>query len=79
MKPITTLDPKRLGILIGAFNLAFVKTPDGEDLVKRTRMALDTLPDDIVRELGDAAGLMVTLAKEKLGEPSGGDAALAQQ
>lgn len=79
MKPITTLDPKRLGILIGAFNLAFVKTPDGEDLVDRTRMALATLPDDIVRELGDAAGLMVTLAREKLAEPSADDAALPQR
>jgi hypothetical protein len=68
VKPIAPLDPKRLGVLIGAFNLAFTGTPEDADLMNRTRMALETLPDEIVREFGDAAGMLVTLTRERLGE-----------
>jgi hypothetical protein len=68
MKPITTIEPKRLGVLIGAFNIAFTGAPESVDLVDRTRLALKALPDEIVRELGEAAGVLAMLAEERLGE-----------
>jgi hypothetical protein len=62
------MDPKRLGGLVGQFSAAFVGTPESDDLVDRTRMALKVLPDEVVRELGEAVDVLATLTKERLGD-----------
>jgi hypothetical protein len=71
MSPFTALDPKRLGVLVGAFSSAFFETPESDDLVARTRATLEALSDDVVRELGEAMEMLAALAEERLGEPSG--------
>lgn len=63
----TSLDPKRLGILVEAFSRAFFGTPEEDDLVTRIGMTLKALPDEVVRELGEAADVLGVLAKERLG------------
>ncbi len=62
----TPLDPKRLGSLVGEFSAAFFGTPESDDLVARTRVTLRALPDDVVRELGEAMEVLAALTKERL-------------
>lgn len=66
MKPLPPIDPKHLGFLAGEFSSAFLGTSESEDFVTRTRMALDALPDEVVRELGDAIDVLATLTKKRL-------------
>lgn len=68
LKPIPTIDVDRLSQAIAAWNIAFPGTPQNADLVNRARMALDALPDEVVRELGQAADVLATLTRERLGE-----------
>ncbi|MGH3380273.1 MAG: hypothetical protein ACRDP6_36620 [Actinoallomurus sp.] len=65
----TSLDPKRLGVLVEAFSRAFFGTPEDDDLVIRIGMTLKALPDDVVRELGEAVDVLGVLTKERLGGP----------
>ncbi len=67
------LDPKRLGTLVNRFSAAFFSTPESDDLVGRTQETLKALPDDVVRELGEAMEVLAALAKERLGEPKSAD------
>jgi hypothetical protein len=60
------MDPKRLGSIVNEFSSAFIGTPEGDDLVTRTRMTLDALPDEVVRELGEVVDVLATLTKERL-------------
>lgn len=68
MEPLTFIDPKQVGVLVDAFSNAFFGTPESADLVTRTRMTLDAMPDEVVRELGEVVDLLATLTKERLGE-----------
>lgn len=67
MKPPATMDPKQLGVIVNVFSSAFIETPEDADLVTRTRMTLKAMPDEVVRELGEAVDLLCILTKERLG------------
>ncbi|GAA4626668.1 hypothetical protein GCM10023196_035820 [Actinoallomurus vinaceus] len=66
-KPMPTIDPDRLSVCIDVFKVALNGTPQSVDLVNRGRMALDALPDEVVRELGEAADALARLTGERLG------------
>jgi hypothetical protein len=66
MSSSTSLDPKQLGSLVGAFSAAFFDTPESDDFATRIRATLKALPDDVVRELGEAVDVMAELARERL-------------
>jgi len=68
MSSPVSMDPKRLGGLVGRFSAAFVGTPEDDDLVDRTSMALRELPDDVVRELGEVVDMLAGLTRERLGD-----------
>lgn len=61
------IDPERLNVVMGAFNIAFHGVPQDVDLVNRTRMALDACPEEVVREFGVAVGALAALIRERLG------------
>ena len=62
------IDPDRLNVVIGAFNIAFKGVPQDVDLLNRCRMALDACPEEVVRELGVAVGALAALIRERIGE-----------
>lgn len=67
LKPLPEIDPDRLSIIIGAFNVAFRGVPQEADLLTRGRMALDACPEEVVRELGEAVGAFSVLIHDRLG------------
>lgn len=66
MKPSASIDPKQLGVIVEAFARSFFATPENADFVTRTRMTLEALPDDTVRELSEAVDVLAALTKERL-------------
>jgi hypothetical protein len=69
LDPMPEIDPDRLSICIDVFKTALNGVPQSVDLVNRGRMALDALPDEVVREIGKAASVLAKLAGERLGSP----------
>lgn len=67
MKSPAVMDPKQLGVLVNAFSGAFIETPEDADLLARMRMTLEALPDEVVRELGEAVDVLDLLIRERLG------------
>lgn len=67
LKPLPDIDPDRLNVVIGAFNIAFHGVPKEADLLSRSRMALDACPEEVVRGLGEAVNAFATLIHERLG------------
>lgn len=70
LKPLPNIDPNRLNLVVGAFNVAFQGVPQEMDLLTRARMALDACPQEIVRELGEAVDAFAGLVHERLGDVS---------
>lgn len=63
--PLATVSPERLAALINVFGKALTATPEDLMMADRARLALARLPEEMVREIGDAAALLAALAEEQ--------------
>ncbi|WP_242890230.1 hypothetical protein [Actinomadura litoris] len=59
------LDVPRVTGLIAVFNDAMDGTPEDQPLEERARLALDQLPEWVVRDIGAAAQRLADLASER--------------
>lgn len=67
--PLATIAPERLEVLVNIFGKALRATPEDMTMADRALLALQNLPVDVAREIGDAAALLASLADEAIRNP----------
>ena len=66
---MTDLNPDRLGTMVNLFSQALRQLPHTWTLEERAKIALDVLPKEVARELGDAARVLADLADARCEHP----------